>query len=38
MRGLNNANIKKLKKRFELDAVEVRPDSVLEEDEVEIEH
>jgi histone acetyltransferase (RNA polymerase elongator complex component) len=38
MRGLNNANIKKLKKRFELDAVEVRPDSALDKDEVNIEH
>jgi len=36
MRGLNNANIKKLKKRFKLDAVEVRPDSALEEDELRI--
>ena len=37
MRGLNNANIKKLKKRFKLDAVEVRPDSFLAEDEMNIE-
>jgi hypothetical protein len=34
MRGLNNSNINKLKARFELDSVEVRPDSSLAEKEL----
>ena len=36
MRGLNNANIIKLKKKFKLDAVDVRPDAALAEDELRI--
>jgi histone acetyltransferase (RNA polymerase elongator complex component) len=38
MRGLNNANIEKLKKRFKLNAVDVRPDNSLAEEELNIEH
>ena len=34
MRGLNNSNINKLKDRFELDSVEVLPDSSLAEEEL----
>ena len=36
MRGLNNTNIEKLKKRFKLDAVNVRPDAALTQEEVRI--
>ena len=38
MRGLSNSNIKKLKARFELDSVEVMPDSSLAEEELLIEN
>ena len=38
MRGLNNYNIKKLKKQFGFYAVEVLPDNSLTEDEVRIGH
>jgi histone acetyltransferase (RNA polymerase elongator complex component) len=34
LRGLNNSNINKLKARFELDSVEVMPDSSLAEEEL----
>jgi histone acetyltransferase (RNA polymerase elongator complex component) len=36
MRGLNNSNIKKLKKEFRFDSVAVRPDNSLTEGEVKI--
>ena len=36
MRGLTNSNIKKLKKKFRFDSVEVRPDDSLTEEEVKI--
>ena len=36
MRGLNNSNVKKLKKQFGFYSVEVRPDDSLSEDEVRI--
>jgi histone acetyltransferase (RNA polymerase elongator complex component) len=38
MRGLNNANIKKLKKKYPIYSVEVRPDASFGEEEVNIEH
>jgi len=38
MRGLNNSNIKKLKKRYHFKLIAVVPDSSLEEEEVNIEH
>ena len=38
MRGLNNSNIKKLKKRFGVYSVEVRPDDSLGNDELNIEY
>jgi radical SAM superfamily enzyme len=38
MRGLNNSNIKKLKKMYPIYSVEVRPDASLGEEEVNIEH
>ena len=37
MRGLNNSNIKKLKKRYHFKLIEVVPDSSLAEEEVNIE-
>ena len=37
MRGLNNSNIKKLKKQFRFDSVNVRPDNSLGDDEVRIQ-
>jgi hypothetical protein len=37
MRGLNNSNIKKLKKRYHVKLIEVVPDSSLAEEEVNIE-
>ena len=36
MRGLNNSNIKKLKKRFGFYSIEVRPDTSLSEEDVRI--
>ncbi len=36
MRGLNNSNIKKLEKKFKLEAVDVRPDDSLTEEDVRI--
>ena len=38
MRGLNNANIKKLKKMYPIYSVDVRPDASLGEEDVNIEH
>jgi hypothetical protein len=38
MRGLNNSNIGKLKKQFRFYSVEVRPDTFLAEEELNIEH
>jgi histone acetyltransferase (RNA polymerase elongator complex component) len=38
MRGLKNSNIKRLKKQFRFDLVEVKPDASLAADEVNIEH
>jgi histone acetyltransferase (RNA polymerase elongator complex component) len=38
MRGLNNSNIKKLKKRYHFKLIEVVPDSSLAEEEMNIEH
>jgi histone acetyltransferase (RNA polymerase elongator complex component) len=37
MRGLNNSNIKKLKKQFRFDSVNVRPDNSLGDDDVRIQ-
>ena len=36
MRGLRNSNIKKLEKKFKLEAVEIRPDDSLTDEEVKI--
>jgi len=38
MRGINNANIRKLQRQYHLKLIEVAPDPSLTEDEVNIEH